>query len=55
VAQTSISAGTTITEAMLVLRRPGTGIPPAKYHEVPGRRALVDIAEGSMIRWEDLA
>jgi N,N'-diacetyllegionaminate synthase len=55
VAQTPIPAGTTITEDMLVLRRPGTGIPPAKFHEVPGRRALVDIAEGSMIRWEDLA
>ncbi len=55
VAQSLIPVGTTITEAMLVLRRPGTGIPPAKFHEVPGRRALVVIAEGSMIRWEDLA
>lgn len=55
VAQTSIPAGTIIKDAMLVLRRPGTGISPAKFHEVPGRRALVDIAEGSMIRWEDLA
>jgi sialic acid synthase SpsE len=55
VAQTTITAGSTITEAMVVLRRPGTGIPPAKFHEVPGRRALVDIAEGSIIRWEDLA
>ena len=55
VAQTPIAAGTVISESMLVLRRPGTGIPPAKFHEVPGRRALVDIVEGSMIRWEDLA
>ncbi|GEP42496.1 N-acetylneuraminate synthase [Brevifollis gellanilyticus] len=55
VAQASIPAGTLITEDMLVLRRPGTGIPPARFHEVPGKRALVDISEGSMIRWEDVA
>jgi N,N'-diacetyllegionaminate synthase len=55
VAVSAIPAGTTITDSMLVLRRPGTGIPPAKLHEIPGRRAQVDIAEGSMIRWEDLA
>ncbi len=55
VAARDIPAGMEITEAMLVLRRPGTGIPPAHLHEVPGRRARVDIAAGALIQWEDLA
>jgi N,N'-diacetyllegionaminate synthase len=55
VAKTAISAGTMIKEEMLVLRRPGTGIPPARFHEVSGRHARVDIPEGAMIQWEDLA
>lgn len=54
VAGRSIPAGTLISAEMLVLRRPGTGIPPARLPEVPGRIARVDIAEGSLIRWEDL-
>lgn len=55
VAQCAIPAGTVITESMIVLRRPGTGIPPARFHEVPGKTAREDIAEGSIIRWEELA
>jgi N,N'-diacetyllegionaminate synthase len=55
VARHSIPAGTRVTAEMLVLRRPGTGIPPARLPEVPGRTARVDIAEGRLIQWEDLA
>jgi N-acetylneuraminate synthase len=55
VARRAIPAGSILEPSMLVLRRPGTGIPPARLHELPGKRALADIAEGALIRWEDLA
>jgi N-acetylneuraminate synthase len=55
VARRAIPAGSILEPSMLVLRRPGTGIPPARLHELPGKRALSDISEGALIRWEDLA
>ncbi len=54
VARQDIPAGTLIEESMLALRRPGTGIPPARFDEVCGRRAVQDIAIGAMVQWEDL-
>ena len=55
VARHPIPAGTVLEETMLVLRRPGTGIPPSQFDELPGRRVKRDIAAGCMLQWEDLA
>jgi sialic acid synthase SpsE len=54
VARRLIPAGTVLDPAMLTLRRPGTGIPPAKFDKLLGRRVKRDIAAGSMVQWEDV-
>jgi N-acetylneuraminate synthase/N,N'-diacetyllegionaminate synthase len=52
VAAKDIPAGTKITADLLVLRRPGTGLPPAMLTSVVGRRARRDIEAGTMLEWE---
>lgn len=54
VAKCDIPVGKEIDESLLVLRRPGTGIPPSQFQEVIGRRASLNISKDSMLRWEDL-
>lgn len=46
-----IAKGERITEAMLVSKRPGTGIPPSDIARVLGRRARVEIDEDTPIVW----
>jgi N-acetylneuraminate synthase/N,N'-diacetyllegionaminate synthase len=53
-AATAIPAGSSITEAMLVAQRPGTGLPPSRLAEVIGRRAVRDIAQGAVLTAADL-
>ena len=52
VAATSIPAGTTITRAMLTVKRPGTGIAPKHLDLVVGRRATIDIEDDEILTWE---
>ncbi len=54
VAKCDIPASVDIDASMLVLRRPGTGIPPAQFQDVIGRRAAVTILKDTILRWEDL-
>ncbi|MBI9074126.1 MAG: N-acetylneuraminate synthase family protein [Desulfatibacillum sp.] len=54
VAACAIHAGECITEAMLVSKRPGTGISPAELEKVLGREAASDIQEDTLITWEQL-
>jgi len=49
-----IPAGTVITEAMLVCRRPATGIAPRDFDRVVGTRARTDIAALSVLQWDQL-
>ena len=49
-----IAAGSVLEDSMLVLRRPGTGIPPAQLPAVLGRRSSRSIAAGKILSWEDL-
>jgi N,N'-diacetyllegionaminate synthase len=49
VAAVDISAGTVIGRDMLAVRRPGTGLPPAKLEWVAGRRARKAIPSGTVI------
>jgi N-acetylneuraminate synthase len=46
----AISRGTTITREMLGIKKPGTGLPPARLETLVGRRALADIPADSVIR-----
>lgn len=49
-----IPAGAVIEEAMLVCRRPATGIAPRDLAQVVGRRASEDIATGTVLQWSQL-
>jgi N-acetylneuraminate synthase/N,N'-diacetyllegionaminate synthase len=55
VAACSIAEGATITREMLTFKRPGTGIAPAQWKELVGKRAVRDIAFDSLIMMGDLA
>lgn len=50
----SIKSGQAVTEADLVLLRPGNGIPPKDLDKVIGRRAVRDIVAGTTLEWDDL-
>jgi sialic acid synthase SpsE len=53
-AATPIARGTVIEAAMLVCRRPATGIAPRDLDAVVGRRALCDIPAGTVLQWDQL-
>lgn len=53
-AATGIPRGTLIEAAMLVCRRPATGIAPRDAGAVVGRRALRDIPAGTVLQWDQL-
>lgn len=54
VAETDIKKGAKITEAMLGVKRPGTGIPSAKIGKVINKRAKINIARNTIIKYADL-
>jgi N-acetylneuraminate synthase/N,N'-diacetyllegionaminate synthase len=54
VAARDINKGETITADLLHAKRPGKGIPPARFAEVIGRKAKVKIRKDTAIRWEEL-
>jgi sialic acid synthase SpsE len=45
----TITAGTTLTQAMISWRNPGTGIPPKLAHTVLGKRAVRDIPADELL------
>lgn len=47
-------AGTLLTEADLVMMRPGTGIPPTQIDRLLGRELRVDVGEGLQMSWDML-
>lgn len=55
VAAHDIPAGTVLTQAMVVIRRPGNGLPPSELSRVLGRRVSQDVAAGELLRKEMLA
>ncbi len=52
VAAAAIRAGTRVTETMIDMKRPGTGLGPEKFELVLGRKALRDITEGAILSLE---
>jgi N-acetylneuraminate synthase len=55
VAARHISAGTVLTEDLISVRRPGTGLPPAMLQYVLGRKVKTPIDAGALIVLEALA
>ncbi len=50
-----IHAGETVSEDMLIMKRPGTGIPPTELPTVVGKKAVRDIAQDRIVSWDDLS
>lgn len=54
VALVPISAGTVLAANMIGIKKPGHGIPPARLHEVIGRRARHDLAADTLLSETDI-
>ncbi len=54
VAREPLMAGTILSESMLALKKPGTGIPAARLSEVIGRRLRTNVNQDQLLREEDL-
>ena len=54
VAAVDIPAGTALTESMLAVKRPGTGIHPKELPTLVGQVALRDLARNQVLKWENL-
>lgn len=54
VAAREIAAGETLTATMLVMRRPGSGIPGHLEHALVGRKAVARIPAGTLLRFDML-
>ena len=54
VAARDLRSGEVITQADVVIRRPGTGISPADLDKVLGRRVLKPLSRDSLIQWDDI-
>jgi N-acetylneuraminate synthase/N,N'-diacetyllegionaminate synthase len=52
VAKVDILKGTVITEDMLDVKRPGTGIEPRYLEMIIGKGAKIDIKKDDLITWE---
>jgi len=55
VAACTIPEGTVITRTMLAFKRPGTGLSPASWKDIVGRRTVREIAVDTLITIGDLA
>lgn len=55
VAACDLRAGTQLTEAMIAILRPGTGLPPAALPQLVGRRLCCDVSAGILFTMEMLA
>jgi len=55
VAARDLKAGEVICKEMVQLRRPGTGIEPARLPEVIGKKLVRAVAGGVVLSWEDMA
>lgn len=49
-----VSAGTSLTAAMLTYKRPGTGVSPVHWDQVIGRKAARELEKDHVLQWNDL-
>ena len=50
----ALRAGEILTDADLVPRKPGTGVPYSEIHQLVGRKLTTDVAPDRLLRWEDI-
>lgn len=50
----ALTAGTVLTESMIAVKRPGTGLAPARRSEVLGRALRVDVAKDTLLTMDML-
>ena len=50
----NLKAGHVLTGEDITSKRPGTGIPPELMDQLIGRKLVVDIAEDSLLKWNDI-
>jgi sialic acid synthase SpsE len=55
VAAIEIPKDSKITQEMIGIKRPGTGIAPKNLMSVIGKRAKIDIQKDSLITWDAIA
>jgi sialic acid synthase SpsE len=55
VSREALLSSTVLKREMLCVKRPGTGIPAADLDRVIGRTLARDVAENSVLTWEDVA
>jgi len=55
VSNAEIKENTVITEDLLDIKRPGTGIPPKFFNKILGMKTTRNIPEDTPIQWEDLS
>lgn len=54
VSEVAVKKGTVISEKILGMKRPGTGIPPSEIGKVLGKRAKRDLPRNTIIKFSDL-
>lgn len=55
VAAVDIPAGTELAPEHLIMKRPGTGVSPARIDEMIGRTTIRAIREDQLVTWDDVA
>ena len=55
VAARPLAAGTVLTEALIAIKRPGTGLTPAMLGTLVGRTLRQDVAADAVLTFEMLA
>ena len=50
----AVRAGETLSESHLIMKRPGTGIPPTELAKVIGAKVTKDLDEDEILQWEHL-
>jgi N-acetylneuraminate synthase len=55
VAAHDIPSGTTLTDDLIAIKRPGTGLPPSMQSHLVGRTVQTDVPAGTLLAWEMLA
>lgn len=52
VAARALAAGSVLTDEMLAVRRPGTGLAPQERARLVGRTLIAPLEEGALLRWD---
>ena len=55
VSKNFIPKGTKITEDLLDVKRPGTGISPIHFYKILGSDAIRDIEDDMPLQWDDIS